>query len=249
VIIIGHRGASGHAPEHTFASYERALEIGVDYIEQDLQLTSDGVLVVMHDPTLDRTTSCTGPVIERSLAEVKRCDAGSWFGAQFAGERVPTLRELFERYGSTVNYYIETKNPDEAPGMEEKLLELMDEFELRERAVSTSQVLIQSFSRDSLLKIHGFDARLPMIQLIESDRDSGAIRALLPDIASYAVGIGPSRLSVDAELVAAVHDHGLVIHPYTVNEPAEIERMMQLGVDGIFTDYPDRASRQDDSIT
>lgn len=243
MIVIGHRGASGYAPEHTFASYQRALEIGVDYIEQDLQMTRDGVLVVMHDPTLDRTTDGRGPVIERTLAEVKRCDAGSWFGAAFAGQRVPTLRELFERYRDTVNYYIETKNPEDAPGMEEKLLELMDAFGLRETAVSKWQVLIQSFSRASLEKIRSFDDRLPLIQLIEKEHDSAAIRELLPDIAEYAAGIGPSRLSVDRELVDAVHAHRLVIHPYTVNDPADIRRMTELGVDGLFTDFPDRVPR------
>jgi glycerophosphoryl diester phosphodiesterase len=240
MIVIGHRGASGHAPEHTFASYERALQIGVDYIEQDLQMTSDGVLVVMHDATLDRTTSCDGPVIERTLAEVKRCDAGSWFGSGFSDQRVPTLRELFERYRLTVNYYIETKNPEDAPGMEEKLLELIDEFGLRETAVTRWQVLIQSFSRESLLKIRGFDARLPLIQLIEKEHDSKAIRAMLPEIAEYAVGIGPSRLSVDRALVDTVHAHRLVIHPYTVNDPADLRKLSELGVDGVFTDFPDR---------
>jgi glycerophosphoryl diester phosphodiesterase len=156
MIIIGHRGASGHAPEHTFASYDRALEIGVDYIEQDLQMTRDGVLVVMHDPTLDRTTSGSGAVIEYSLEDVQRLDAGSWFDAAFASERVPTLRQVFERYGMAANYYIETKNPDEAPGMEEALLALIDEFGLRAGAVERWQVLIQSFSRASLLKIPRF---------------------------------------------------------------------------------------------
>lgn len=243
MIIIGHRGASGHAPEHTFASYDRALEIGVDYIEQDLQMTRDGVPVVLHDPTLDRTTNGSGLVIEHSLEDVQRLDAGSWFDAGFAGERVPTLRQVFERYGLTANYYIETKNPDEAPGMEEALLDLIDEFELRAGAVERWQVLIQSFSRASLLKIRRLDPALPVIQLIEKEYDSAAIRARLDDIRSYAVGIGPSRLSVDGALVEAVHDHGLVIHPYTVNEPADLERMAALGVDGVFTDFPDRAAR------
>ncbi|MGQ0814574.1 MAG: glycerophosphodiester phosphodiesterase [Gemmatimonadota bacterium] len=240
MIIIGHRGASGHAPEHTIPSYDRAIEIGVDYIEQDLQMTRDGVLVIMHDPTLDRTTSCSGLVIERTLAEVKQCDAGSWFDAKFAGTRVPTLRELFERYGKSVNYYIETKNPAEAPGMEEALLDLMEEFGLRDGAAGNWQVLIQSFSRASLLKIRMLDPRLPVIQLIEKEHDSAAIRARLDDVRSYAVGIGPSRLSVDAALVEAVHDQGLAVHPYTVNEPDEMKRLIALGVDGMFTDFPDR---------
>lgn len=228
-LVIGHRGAAGHAPEHTFQSYDLAMKFGVDYIEQDLQMTSDGVLIALHDPTLDRTTDCRGAAIEMTLAEIRAC-----------APQVPTLREVFERYGQSANYYIETKNPDEAPGMEEGLLALIDEFGLRDGAVERWQVLIQSFSRDSLLKIQDMDGQLPLIQLIEKDHDSAAIQSMLADIATYAVGIGPSRLSVDAALVDAVHAHGLHIHPYTVNEDAEMHRLIDLGVDGMFSDYPDR---------
>ena len=240
MIIIGHRGASGHAPEHTFASWDHALKLGVDYIEQDLQMTSDGALVVMHDPTLDRTTNGTGEVSAHTLAEIQQLDAGSWFEPKFTGQRVPTLREVFERYGTAANYYIETKNPEEAPGMEEKLLALINEFGLREGAVERWQVLIQSFSQPSLLKIQRMDAQLPLIQLIEKEQPSAAIRERLAEIHTYAVGIGPARVSVDRNLVDAAHDHGLVVHPYTVNEVAEMRRMIALGVDGMFTDFPDR---------
>lgn len=240
MIVIGHRGASGHAPEHTIPSYDLAIELGVDYIEQDLQMTSDGVLVIMHDPTLSRTTDGRGNVIDMTLADLKRCDAGRWFGRKFEGTRVPTLRELFERYGKSTNYYIETKNPDDAPGMEEALLALINEFDLRDGAVEKRQVLIQSFSRASLAKIRGMDPELPLIQLIAKEHDSAVISAMLPEIRAYAVGIGPSRLSVDEALVVAVHAHDLHVHPYTVNEPTEMKRMIELGVDGMFTDFPDR---------
>src|SRR5919112_4207668 len=163
VLNIGHRGASGYAPEHTFAAYDLALEQGADYIEIDLQMTADGVLVAMHDDTLDRTATapegvpeeyCTGPVIERTLEEIKQCDVGSWFGPEYAGQQIPTLEEIFQRYGTSVNYYIETKNPEAAPGMEEELLRLMEEYGLMEPAAENWQVLIQSFSSDSLMKIH-----------------------------------------------------------------------------------------------
>ena len=243
MIIIGHRGASGYAPEHTFASWDLAIELGVDYIEQDLQMTSDGVLVVMHDPTLERTTSGHGDVIAHSLAQIKKLDAGSWFDPKFAHEKVATLKEVFERYGTRANYYIETKNPEEAPGMEEKLLELISEFGLRDGAVARWQVLIQSFSRDSLLKIKEMDAELPLIQLIEKECNSSEIQQRLPDIRNYAVGIGPSRISVDGALVDAAHDVGLVMHPYTVNEEGEMRRLIALAVDGMFTDFPDRLAK------
>jgi glycerophosphoryl diester phosphodiesterase len=240
MVIIGHRGASGYAPEHTFASWDLALELGADYIEQDLQMTKDGVLVVMHDPTLNRTTRVNGEVIAHTLEEIRKLDAGSWFDPKFSNQRVPTLREVFERYGKRANYYIETKNPKEAPGMEEKLLDLINEFGLREGAVKNRQVLIQSFSRDSLLKIKSMDADLPLIQLIEKEYSSAAICERLDDIRSYAVGIGPSRVSVDAQLVDQTHAHGMVVHPYTVNQEREMQRLIALGVDGMFTDYPNR---------
>lgn len=157
VLTIGHRGASGYAPEHTIPAYDLALQMGADYIEQDLQLTKDGVLVVLHDETLDRTArsseeNCTGSVIDKTLEQIKTCDAGSWFNEEnpqnareeYVGLEIPTLEEVFLRYGSGVNYYIETKNPDEAPGMEEQLLRLMDEYGLTGPAAEWRQVLIQS---------------------------------------------------------------------------------------------------------
>src|SRR5262245_5977212 len=93
-LAIGHRGASGYAPEHTIASYDLALDLGADYIEQDLQLTKDGVLVAMHDPTLDRTArgaaeNCTGLVIEKTLAQIKTCDVGTWFNQAFPAAAKP----------------------------------------------------------------------------------------------------------------------------------------------------------------
>jgi len=138
VLNIGHRGASGYAPEHTFASYDLALKLGADYLEQDLQQTKDGVLVVMHDETLDRTArgpaaNCTGLVRDKTLAQIKTCDVGSWFNQanpsaarpEYVGLRVPTLEEVFRRYGKRVNYYIETKSPESADHMEEALLALL----------------------------------------------------------------------------------------------------------------------------
>src|ERR671916_500502 len=113
VLNIGHRGASGYAPEHTFAAYDLALKLGADYIEQDLQMTKDGVLVVLHDDTLDRTATgparnCTGLVIEKTLAQLKTCEVGRWFNRayplyarpEYAGMRIPTLEEVFQRYGA-----------------------------------------------------------------------------------------------------------------------------------------------------
>jgi glycerophosphoryl diester phosphodiesterase len=253
VLNIGHRGASGYAPEHTIPSYDLALQMGADYIEQDLQMTKDGVLVAMHDETLDRTArgpkrNCTGPVIEKTLGQIKTCDVGSWFNEtypqyarpEYVGLKIPTLEEIFQRYGKSVNYYIETKNPEAAPGMEEELLRLMDKYGLTQPAVERWQVLIQSFSPASLKKIHAYNPSLPLIQLYSADETGAIIQANLDAARTYAVGIGPSKTDVDGQLVAAAHAWCLDVHPYTVNEKAEMKALISLGVDGMFTNFPDR---------
>lgn len=253
VLNVGHRGASGYAPEHTLAAYDLALELGADYIEQDLQLTRDGVLIALHDATLDRTArgpveNCTGPVITKTLAQIKTCDVGSWFNEtypqyarpEYVGLKIPTLEEVFQRYRQRTNYYIETKNPEAAPGMEEKLLALMEQYNLRKPAAQRWQVLIQSFSPSSLQKIHGMDPALPLIQLFSSRESSESIQSQLDLTRTYAVGIGPSKSDVDPGLVAAAHARCLDLHPYTVNEQPEMAALIQIGVDGMFTNFPDR---------
>lgn len=249
---VGHRGASGYAPEHTIAAYDLAISLGADYIEQDLQMTSDGVLVVLHDPDLDRTAqgpadSCSGPVATKTLAQVKTCDVGSWFNAQYpqyarpeyVGLRIPSLEEVFQRYGTGANYYIETKDPELSPGMEAELLRLMNQYGLRDGAVSRRQVLIQSFHPESLQVVHALDPALPLIQLYFGI-PSATIVQTLDAVGQYAVGIGPSSGSVDVALVAAAHERCLDVHPYTVNSEAEMTQLVELGVDGMFTNFPGR---------
>jgi glycerophosphoryl diester phosphodiesterase len=252
VLNIGHRGASGLAPEHTFPAYDLALRSGADYIEQDLHMTADGVLVVIHDATLERTArgpikNCAGAVGTKTLAQLKTCDVGSWFNEanpalarpEYGGLRIPTLEEVFARYGTRVNYYIETKEAPAAPLMEEELLRLMDKYGLSPPAASRWQVLIQSFHPDSLNEIHLRNPSLPLVQLYP-DSPREFILETLPIAATYAVGVGPSAGNVDAGVVAAAHALCLAVHPYTVDEPAEMASMIGLGVDGMFTNRPDR---------
>jgi glycerophosphoryl diester phosphodiesterase len=256
VLNIGHRGASGYAPEHTIASYDLALKLGADYIEQDLQLTSDGVLVCMHDTTLDRTArgapeNCTGPVASKTLAQVKTCDVGSWFNdahpdrarPEYVGQRIPTLEELFKRYRRRANYYIETKAPEAADHMEERLLALMGRYKLVKPAARHWQVLIQSFSAASLKKIHGLDPSLPLITLEPAFGPSPILESTLDDVATYAVGVGPSDAFVNPAVVAAADARCLGVHPYTVDDPAEMATLVGMGVTGMFTNVPDELDR------
>ncbi|MBW1844397.1 MAG: hypothetical protein JRJ05_08660, partial [Deltaproteobacteria bacterium] len=198
--------------------------------------------------------------------ELRSCDFGSWFGAAFRGQTIITLDELLSTYGRTTRYYIETKDPDEMPGMEEKLVAelrrfgFLGESQSRVPALVESAahdqanarggaeakamdkmapVVIQSFSRDSLEKMRALAPALPRVQLVERGDLAGQIESGLKEIASYAVGIAPNHLDVDATFVAAAHRHGLWVHPWTVNDPAEMKRLIELGVDGIFTDRAD----------
>jgi glycerophosphoryl diester phosphodiesterase len=251
MLVIAHRGASGLAPEHTLASFELAVEIGVDYLEQDLQQTRDGVLVVLHDDTLDRTArgpeaDCTGLVRDKTLAQLERCDFGAWFGEKhpdvgprFDGQRILTLAALIDRFGHSARYYIETKNPEEAKGLEASLISILDEYGLLE-AGNASQLLFQSFSKESLRALAEKAPAIPRLQLLDEDQLRPPYEALLSGIAKYADGIGPHYSDVDTALVAAAHRHGLKIHVYTVNDPSEMRRLEALEVDGIFTDFPDR---------
>ncbi|HEX2166377.1 MAG TPA: glycerophosphodiester phosphodiesterase family protein, partial [Longimicrobiales bacterium] len=183
-----------------------------------------------------------------TLEEIRRCDAGSWFNAvrperandSYSVERIRTLEEVFERYADRASFYIETKNPEDAPGMEEKLLDLLDQFELRPAAAQEWRVMIQSFSERSLRMIHGMDPSLPLIQLLHERRETPrSIAARLPAIAAYAAGIGPSWLDVDADVTRAAAHACLEVHPYTVNDSTRMRDMIDAGVTGMFTDAPD----------
>lgn len=251
VQVVAHRGASWEAPEHTFAAYDLALAQSADWIEQDLQMTRDGHLVVLHDDSLDRTAtgpanSCRGLVRERTLAELERCEVGSWFNrehplrarASYAGERLPTLDSVLTRYRGRARFYIETKNPAEAPGMEDSLLVLLRRHRLVGRGGDEGRVIVQSFSAASLLRLHALEPRLALVQLMD-ERPSGSLAATLDSIAKYAIGVGPSREFINQAFVTAAQARGLVVHPYTVNAEATMAFVLNLGVDGMFTDRPE----------
>lgn len=247
-VIIAHRGASGHAPEHTFAAYDLARAMGAEYLEQDISPTADGVLVCLHDTTLDRTArgpaeNCTGSVSSKTLAQLRTCEVGSWFNESFperarpeyVGQPIPTLEEVFQRYGRSVNYYIETKTSGGPVDVERALYDLIVKYGLYEGMVSRRQVLVQSFQPQSLQAMRAIDAAVPLVQLTP-----GGTLPLLPVIASYAFGVGPPAGDASAELVTQAHALGLAVHPYTINETADLETLAARCVDGLFTNFPDR---------
>ncbi|WP_412520457.1 glycerophosphodiester phosphodiesterase [Staphylococcus simulans] len=251
-VAIAHRGASGYAPEHTFFAYDKAKnDLKADYIELDLQMTKDGNLIAMHDETVDRTTGGKyhGPVKNYTTAQLKKMDVGTWFNVknpkyakpEYKGAKIPTLDEILNRYGQNANYYIETKSPDVYPGMEEKLLKTLNQHGLLAPAkLKKGQVVIQSFSQESLLKMKRLNSHIPLIQLTNAGQLSTYTDQQLDYIASYAQGVGPEYHDATAQTVAKAHRHHLLVHPYTVNTPAEMKTLLNAGVDGVFSNYIDQ---------
>lgn len=236
VLNIAHRGASGRAPENTLAAYDLALKLGADYIEQDVRMTKDGVLVVYHDEDLDQSVrgpaACTGPVVEKTLTQLKTCRVGG-------SARIPTLEEVFQRYRGDANFYIDIKDPG-VPGLEEELLRLMEEYGLRNPSDGRWRVIVVSFEESNLRKLHDLEPSLPLTRAYPASETSESIRATLGETREYAVGINPWKDAVDEALIEAAHERCLQVYPYKADTKPDMELLVSLGVDGIFTGFPDR---------
>lgn len=239
---IAHRGASAYAPEHTLEAYQLGQQLKGDYIEIDLQMTKDGHLVAMHDETLNRTTNGTGFVKDHTLDEIKQLNAGSFFNKkhpnlakkEFEDTKVPILEEIIETFGHNANYYIETKSPDEYPGMEGKLLEIINHYQINDK------VIIQSFSEESLRKIHSLNDNIPLVQLLSYKKAVQLTDSEIEKYKTYCIGLGMNYKYIDAAYVKKIKNYGLEVHPFTVNNEKDMKKLLSWGIDGMFTNYPDR---------
>jgi glycerophosphoryl diester phosphodiesterase len=233
VWTIAHRGASGHAPENTMAAFRRAVELGARFIETDLQITRDARIVAIHDSTLDRTTNGKGQVHLHALKEIRALDAGAWFtqgGASFAGEQVPTLREILEfAKEQDVIFYLEIKSGP-AWGVEHAVV-----ASLRDRG-ATARVVILSFDPATLDSVHRLDATIMSGLLCEHPS---------ADLVERTVRAGARQLVARGDLITPdviekAHHAGLQVVAWTINEPEQMRRLIDIPVDGIISDYPDR---------
>ena len=228
--IIAHRGASGHAPENTLAAFERAVELGAVFIETDLRLTRDARFVAIHDSTLERTTNGQGKVQDFTLAELRQLDAGSWFGPEFAGQRIPTLDEILE-FAQTrdVVFYLEIKYAG-TWGMHPALSGALQQPEM------AAHTIVISFDPDALVTLRRLNSTLMLGLLVEKGEQ---------DLVQLALDVGVRQICprwdlVTAELVERARHADLHVVPWTVNDPAEMRRLVDAGVNGIMTDFPDR---------
>lgn len=230
-ILIAHRGGSLEAPENTMAAFRHAIEVGMRFVELDVQMSSDGELVVIHDETLDRTTDGTGAVHDYAFEELRRFDAGAKFGPQFAGERIPTLREVLDLCASNgVGVVIELKATDINEGVEEKVAALIREMRRR----GAENIWCISFHHDAIQRMRELDPALPLGYLYEWDVGSfvsadDAVQALCPYFGTALA---------HPEQVAEAHRLGKLVFVYTVNEANDMHALAEAGIDGMVSDRP-----------
>ncbi|MEJ7576789.1 MAG: glycerophosphodiester phosphodiesterase family protein [Pyrinomonadaceae bacterium] len=241
-ILVAHRGASAYAPEHTLESYSLALKQGADFVEQDLQITRDSVLVCLHDLTLERTTNVKevfptrfreelvagAPtprwyVSDFTLRELKQLDAGTWFDMKFKGARVPTWQEAIDLVRGKAGLYPETKAPEvygqRGFDMEHLVLDTLKKNRLDKpsRAAHHTPVIIQSFSPESLKKLSStLKTKLPLVLLVgEEARARWLTEAGLTEAKQFAIGVAPAKALLNKDLVAQAHVLNLSVTPYT----------------------------------
>jgi glycerophosphoryl diester phosphodiesterase len=243
VDVVAHRGSSGAAPENTLAAVRLAIAHRADVVENDIQRTKDGELVILHDTSLARTTDVeqvfpgrpSWNVGEFTLAEIKQLDAGSWFASEFAGERVPTLAEWVAAVGNSAGMLLEVKTPALYPGIEidvDKELRSLPEFT---RALRADRVVLQSFDHAWLRAYKDLAPDVPVGLLFAGGPPT---EAQLADAATWADQANPALGDMTEATVDLIHSHGLETHVWTVNGGADMRRAINWGVDGIITNYP-----------
>jgi glycerophosphoryl diester phosphodiesterase len=232
-LVVGHRGAMTYVPENTIASFERGVQLGADVVELDLHLTSDGVPVVIHDDTLDRTTDGHGAVARTSLAEIRALDAGAWFAAEYAGARVPTLDEALEWSRSRqVPLAIELKGfPRPDPLLAERVVEALHRHAATERGV------VISFDHPTLTRIRALAPQVRCGALYVGRPADGPALAR----AAGADMLLPQWRYLMAEDVVAAHAANLTVQPWESSDLQALRSLVAMGVDGVTSNSPDIA--------
>ncbi len=235
-LLFGHRGCSGIAPENTLASFQKILDYNVPGVEFDVQLCKTGEIIVLHDLNLKRTTGVNALAAETDLETIKTLDAGSWFNESFAGEKIPTLDEVFDLLGTRVYYNIEIKHRNRKAGeLENKLAEKIKSRNMQ------NHVIISSFNPFSLMTLRKLEPLLKTALLYSCDRElpwflrNGEGRYICkPDILNPAYQkINSLYMFVNKKILK----HSIIA--WTVDDEAEAEKLLNSGVDGIISNAPE----------
>jgi glycerophosphoryl diester phosphodiesterase len=234
-INYAHRGASGYYPENTMLSFEKAIELGCTGIETDVQMTKDGVLVLIHDEMVNRTTDGAGFVKDYTYSDLAKLDAGSWLSNEFCGLRIPSIDELIYLVKDTdiiINFEIKT-GIIQYKDIEEKLINIIYEHNLQDK------VILSSFNHYSMVKC----------KEISSEIKTGLLYMEgLYKPEQYAKFVGANALhpyfyALNSELIKIIKAEGIEINTFTVNEVNYMKYFYQAGIDGIITNYPDKLKK------
>ena len=228
LMVIAHRGASSYAPENTLAAFDLALEMGARDIELDVDFTSDGHIVVIHDDTVDRTTNGSGPVTSHTLAALRGFDAGSWFGPQFAGERIPTFDEVLARYKGRAHIHTEIKG--RSPSLSRRTADLI------RRHGMEGEVTITSFQKVRLEEMRAYAPEFPMGWLVREVSDPIIEQAHAMGVTQFC----PRADLVTPELVRRLHAEGFVARAWGVTTEELMQQVVQAGADGMTVNFPDK---------
>lgn len=223
--IIAHRGNSSEAPENTLAAVTSALSLNPDAIEIDLHLSKDGELIVMHDPTLERTTNGKGAIVDFTVAELKALDAGSWKSPNYTDERVPTFKEVLKEVKGKNRLFVELK----VVGAEEKLIQDLEEADMLE------DVVVISFYPQALAKLAELKPDLPRSVLTGASSYDDFVR-LAKEAKTNAIDL--YHLNLSREVAEKLLDRGYVLWAWTIDDVAHMKRAVELGVTGITTNKP-----------
>ena len=243
-VRIAHRGASGAglAPENTLAAFEKAIQIGVDVLEIDVHSTRDGQIVVLHDASLERTTDRRGLVRELSLEQVRRADAGSWFGSEFKREKIPLLEEVLELARHRALLLIEIK----ADFITERILQIIASMRAEE------QVVVQAFNPQTVQRVKLLNPGLPAALLI-GKLSTVPSRLRARRLARQVLQVGANALSIwhgalTPPFIEEMRKRAIGVWAWTVDEEVAMHDLVLMGVQGIITNYPDRLNRVLDDL-
>ncbi len=233
-LVIAHRGASRRAPENTLAAFRLAAELGADAIELDAKLTADGAVAVHHDLTLDRTTNGHGRLSQHTLAQLEALDAGAAFGEAFKGERLPSLKQVFEAVGGRLLINVELTNYENPrDNLPEAVIALVRAGRLERR------VLLSSFNPLALRRAYRLAPEIPRGMLLEH-RQSALTRRVYRWLSPHDA-LHPDAELATPKLITSQHQAGKLVNVWTVNDPHDLAALARLEVDGLITDVPDVA--------
>ena len=243
-MVVGHKGASGYAPENTLASFQKAIDLGADMIEIDVHFSKDGEVIVFHDEEVSRTTDGEGYIHDFTLEEIKSLDAGGWFDTAFVGEQVPTLEETLDLIHGKIECVIDIKSKghDYYHGFSKRIVEIIEEKNAKEWCV------VQAYDEQYLEDAFQADSTIRMKKIMMGEEETHLLAFYINakhftdhrNMHEFYNTLNPHYTTLSQRRIFRFKARGYKVYTYVVNDEKTMLKMMNMGVDGIITDFPDK---------